>query len=77
MVTVQMYGGKKQKLRPGDILGALTANKAIAGDSIGKIQISAISAYVAIKSDVANVALKIITNGKLKGKNFRVRKLTL
>lgn len=77
MVTLQIDGGKKQKLRPGDILGALTANKAIAGDSIGKIQISAISAYVAIKSDVANVALKIITNGKLKGKNFRVRKLTL
>ena len=37
MVTLQIDGGKKQKLRPGDILGALTSTKAIAGASIGKI----------------------------------------
>lgn len=77
MTTLQIDGGKKQKLRPGDILGALTANKAIKGDSIGKIQISAISAYVAVKRDIATVALKTIANGKLKGRTFRVRKLNV
>jgi len=77
MITLMIDGGKKQKLRPGDILGALTSNNAIKGDSIGKIQISAISAFVAVKREIANVALKTITNGKLKGKTFRVRQLHL
>ncbi len=77
MVTLQIDGGKKQKLRPGDILGALTANKTINGDQIGKIQISAIWAYVAVKSEIANIALKTIADGKLKGRNFRVRKINL
>jgi len=75
MVTLQIDGGKKQKLRPGDILGALTANKTIKGDQIGKIQISAIWAYVAVKREIANIALKTIADGKLKGRNFRVRKI--
>ncbi|MEW6990216.1 ATP-dependent RNA helicase DbpA [Colwelliaceae bacterium 6441] len=77
MVTLHIDGGKKQKLRPGDILGALTASKAIRGDQIGKIQISAISAYVAVQSELAELALQTIRNGKLKGRKFRVRKLIL
>jgi len=77
MITIQIDGGKKQKLRPGDILGALTANKVIAGDSIGKIQITALSAFVAVQREVANLALKTIANGKMKGRNFRARKLKL
>lgn len=75
MVTLQIDGGKKQKLRPGDILGALTANKSINGSEIGKIQITAISAYVAVTRKIANIALKTITDGKLKGRSFRVRRL--
>ncbi|MDT0603139.1 ATP-dependent RNA helicase DbpA [Thalassotalea castellviae] len=77
MVTLHIDGGKKQKLRPGDILGALTGNKAISGEQIGKIQISAIAAYVAVNKNVADLAVKTLTNGKLKGKKFRARKLKL
>ena len=77
MATIQIDGGKKQKLRPGDILGALTAGKKVQGDQIGKIQISAITAYVAVKRDVADLALKILNNGTLKGKKFRARRLNL
>ena len=77
MVTLQIDGGKKQKLRPGDILGALTANKAISGKSIGKIQIFDTRAYVALEPQLANVAEKTIASGKLKGRNFRVRILKL
>ncbi len=76
MVTLQIDGGKKAKLRPGDILGALTANKQISGDQIGKIKVTAMASYVAIERKLINVALKTISDGKMKGRNFRARKLT-
>ncbi|MBL4910329.1 MAG: ATP-dependent RNA helicase DbpA [Alteromonadaceae bacterium] len=79
MVTLQIDGGKKQKLRPGDILGALTAGNSpahkINGDQVGNIQMFPIRAYVAVHHKVANIALKKIMEGKMKGRNFRVRKL--
>jgi len=77
MVTLQIDGGKKQKVRAGDILGALTANKAIKGAQIGKIQLFDIRAYVAVEQSIANLAEKTIAEGKLKGRSFRVRKITL
>ncbi|WP_218939674.1 ATP-dependent RNA helicase DbpA [Pseudoalteromonas ruthenica] len=76
MVTIQIDGGKKSKLRPGDILGALTAKDAVKGAQIGKIKITAISAYVAVERKAANTALKVISEGKMKGRQFRARKLT-
>lgn len=75
MITLQIDGGKKQKLRPGDILGVLTASGQI-GEQIGKIKITDIRAYVAVARPQAKLALRQITDGKLKGKNFRARILT-
>ncbi|MEE9343355.1 MAG: ATP-dependent RNA helicase DbpA [Gammaproteobacteria bacterium] len=75
MTSLQIDGGKKQKLRPGDILGALTADKSIAGKQVGKIHLFDRCAYVAIERDAASAALKILTEGKLKGRSFRVRQL--
>ncbi|KLV09537.1 DEAD/DEAH box helicase [Photobacterium aquae] len=73
MTTLQISGGKKQKLRPGDILGALTGENGIRGDQVGKINVFDMAAYVAVNSDVAKFALKKIENGKMKGRSFRVR----
>ena len=73
MTTLQIDGGKKQKVRPGDIVGALTGANGIKGNQIGKIQVSATWAYVAVKREVANQALKKLAKGKLKGRSFRVR----
>ncbi len=73
MSTLQIDGGKKQKVRPGDILGALTANDGILGKQVGKIQIFSNSAFVAVESSVAQIALKKISEGTLKGRSFRVR----
>ncbi|NOX08351.1 MAG: ATP-dependent RNA helicase DbpA [Gammaproteobacteria bacterium] len=73
MTTLQIDGGKKQKLRPGDILGALTGKDGITGKQVGKIHITDNSAYVAVDCDVARSALKKITEGKLKGRSFRAR----
>ncbi len=75
MKTLQIGGGKKQKLRAGDILGALTSEGGIAGNQVGKINIGDNWSYVAIQSDVLNVAMQKLSNGKLKGKTFRLRLL--
>ena len=73
MTTLQIDGGKKQKLRPGDILGGLTGKKGIQGSQVGKINIFDVKAYVAVDSKVVKAAMKKISNDKLKGRNFRVR----
>jgi len=75
MATLLISGGKKQKVRPGDILGALTGEHGIAGTEVGKIDIFDNHAYVAVRRDVAKAALKKLTEGKLKGRSFRVRRL--
>jgi ATP-dependent RNA helicase DbpA len=75
MVTLQIDGGKKQKLRPGDILGALTGKDGIAGKQVGKIMIADNKAYVAVAREVANAALKKLVDGKLKGRSFRAWQL--
>jgi len=73
MQTIQIGGGKKQKLRPGDILGALTGKHGITGQQVGKIHILDNWAYVAVQRDVINIARKKLTDGKLKGRSFRIR----
>ncbi len=75
MVTLQIDGGKKQKLRPGDILGALTGKNGITGKQVGKIQLFPNKAYVAVNRDVAQYALRKITDGKMKGRTFRARQI--
>ncbi|WP_421866980.1 ATP-dependent RNA helicase DbpA [Motiliproteus sp.] len=75
MVTLQIDGGKKQKLRPGDILGALTGQGGIDGNQVGKIQIFANWSYVAVKRNSVKAAMKKLGEGKLKGRNFRLRRI--
>jgi len=72
MATLQIGGGKKQKVRAGDILGALTGEDGIDGKQVGKIQIFDQWSYVAVHRNVANHALNKLTTGKLKGRSFRV-----
>ena len=74
MVTLCINGGRKEKLRAGDILGALTANTDLPGKKIGKINIFDKLAYVAVDQSIARQALKILSEGKIKGRMFKVRK---
>ncbi|NOT11283.1 MAG: ATP-dependent RNA helicase DbpA [Methylococcaceae bacterium] len=74
MITLWIGGGRKDKVRPGDILGALTGDDGIAGTQVGKIDIFDHHAYVAIKRDSVNSALTCLRNGKIKGRSFTVRK---
>ena len=75
MTTLCINGGRKDKLRAGDILGALTANNGLQGKQIGKIDIFDKLAYVAVERSIAKPALKILAEGKIKGRKYRVRKL--
>ncbi len=73
MQTLLIDGGKKDKLRPTDILGALTAKQQLAGQQIGKIHVTDRRSFVAVESKVAKQALQILNDGKLKGRSFRAR----
>ncbi|MDP4535698.1 ATP-dependent RNA helicase DbpA [Alkalimonas collagenimarina] len=75
MVTIQIQGGKKQKLRPGDIVGALTRDQQVAFEDVGKIQLHDLWAYVAVKRSAAKKALQILNHDKMKGRSFRAWQL--
>lgn len=75
MATLRIDGGKKQKVRAGDILGALTGDHGLQGKDVGKIQLMDNWAYIAIKRELIKTALKRIANGKIKGRTFRVRQV--
>ncbi|MGD8110230.1 ATP-dependent RNA helicase DbpA [Vibrio sp. TRT 17S01] len=73
MQTIQILGGKKQKVRAGDILGALTKQAGIDGKRIGKISILPMVSYVAVEHEVVKPALKQLQTGKMKGRSFKAR----
>jgi ATP-dependent RNA helicase DbpA len=73
MVTLCVDGGRKEKVRPGDILGALTANDAVPAAKVGKIDIFDHVAYVAIDRSVRKKALRVLSEGNIKGRRFKVR----
>ena len=72
----QLGAGKKQKVRPGDILGALTGEAGLAGDQVGRIKVLANSAYVAVRREVADRALARLLDGRIKGRLVRVRRVS-
>ena len=75
MKTLVIDAGRQDKLRPGDILGALTGDAGLDAKDIGKIDVYATRAYVAIGRALANKALERLRAGRIKGRNFRVRPL--
>jgi ATP-independent RNA helicase DbpA len=73
MQTLFIAGGRKEKVRPGDILGALTGEAGgLDGKDIGKIEIHDRFSYVAVSSAVAASALAALQNGRIKGRKFRI-----
>ncbi|MGV2873058.1 ATP-dependent RNA helicase DbpA [Colwellia sp. E150_009] len=85
MSTIQIDGGKKQKVRPGDILGALTSKSTdpknggaeVQGKEVGKINVLDNKSYVAVNKKVLKAALKKLSTGKMKGRTYKVRHLTV
>jgi ATP-independent RNA helicase DbpA len=75
MQTIQILGGRKEKIRPGDVLGALTKDMGFAGAQIGKINVNEFSTYVAVDRQIAQQALRKLQDGRVKGKSVKVRLL--
>ncbi len=75
MVTLQILGGRKEKIRAGDVLGALTKDLGLEAATIGKIDVNDFSTYVAVRRDVADQALRGLNAGKVKGRSVKVRRL--
>ena len=73
MVTLCIMGGKKDKLRPGDLLGALTGDVGLAKDQVGKINVFEFMTYVALDRRVADKAFARLSAGNIKGRNFKMR----
>jgi ATP-dependent RNA helicase DbpA len=74
MQTLSISGGKKDRLRPGDILGALTKDLGLEPSSIGKIEIFDKFSYVAIASEHFQNTFDRLKDGRIKGQKFQVRK---
>ncbi len=75
MVTLQIVGGRKEKIRPGDVLGALTKDLGFKGEQIGKINVNEFSTYVAVERSVADAVLRGLNTCKVKGKSVKARGL--
>jgi len=75
MVTLQILGGRKEKIRPGDVLGALTADAGYSREQIGKINVTEFTTFVAVQRDIAEEAMQKLNAGKVKGKSVKVRLL--
>ena len=73
MATLLIDGGKKRKIRPGDLLGALTGESGISGKQVGKINVFDNRSYVAVERGVVSTALRKLNNGKMKGRSVRAR----
>ena len=79
MVTLQILGGRKEKIRPGDVLGALTGDEgggALSREQIGKISVTEFCTFVAVARPMAHTACAKLNAGKIKGKSVRVRVMT-
>jgi len=76
MRTLQIVGGRKEKIRAGDVLGAMTGEAGFTADQIGKINVNEFSTYVAVERSIADLALQRLSQGRIKGKGVKVRALS-
>lgn len=72
--TLYINGGKRHKLRAGDILGALTAGIGLDKNDIGKINILPTCSYVAVKNDMYKKAYEGLSSNKMKNKYYKIYK---
>jgi ATP-independent RNA helicase DbpA len=76
MVTLLILGGRKEKIRPGDVLGALTGEAGFTKEQIGKIKVTETATYVAVARNIGQDALRKLSAGTVKGKKVKVHLLS-
>jgi ATP-independent RNA helicase DbpA len=75
MATIHIQGGRKEKIRAGDVLGALTADLGYTREQIGKIDINEFATYVAVERGIAKDAVSRLNAGRIKGRGVKARLL--
>ena len=73
MKTICIGAGSKNKLRAGDILGALTKGAQLHADQVGKIDVFHFHTFVAVRRAAYDAALHVLAEGRIKGRSFKVR----
>lgn len=71
--TLIIEGGKKNKIRPGDLVGVITGDGAFSGEQLGKISVKSTRSYVAVERSVAKAVAAKLSGGKIKGKSSKAR----
>ncbi|MBO9677144.1 MAG: ATP-dependent RNA helicase DbpA [Acidovorax sp.] len=75
MCTIQIIGGRKEKIRAGDVMGAMCADFGYTREQIGKINVNDFSTYVAVDRKIASAACAKLNAGRVKGKTVKARLL--
>ncbi len=75
MHTLQIVGGRKEKIRPGDVMGALAGECGLTREQVGKINVNEFSTYVAVLAELAQNVAVALSKGKIKGRSVKVRLL--
>ena len=73
MATLHIQGGRKEKIRPGDVLGALTADLGYTREQVGKINVNEWSTYIAVDRNIGQQVANRLS--RIKGKNVKARLL--
>ena len=76
MATIQIIGGRKEKIRAGDVLGALTGDMGYVREQVGKINVNDFSTYVAVERAIAPQVVQRLNTGRVKGKSVKARLVT-
>jgi len=76
MATIHIQAGRKEKIRPGDVLGALTGEMGFTREQVGKIDINEFATYVAVHRGIARDAVMRLNEGRIKGRGVKARLLS-
>ena len=75
MATLQILGGRKEKIRPGDVLGALTGEAGFTREQVGRIDVTEYLTYVAVERNIADEVVRRLDGGRVKGRDVKVKRL--
>ncbi|MBM6838048.1 DbpA RNA binding domain-containing protein, partial [Clostridium saudiense] len=74
ITKIYLNGGKKKKIRPGDIVGAISRIEGITAEDIGIIDVQDTVSYVDILNGKGNKVIEGLRNGTIKGKKLKIER---
>jgi superfamily II DNA/RNA helicase len=74
IMKIYINAGKNKKIRPGDVVGAITNIEGVSADDIGIIDIQERCSYIDIHQGKGNLVINNLKNSTIKGKAIKVHK---